>query len=157
MSPNQKECKNAIYRIIAKLEQPKKTNKPSEVQMEIKMDRQNDNNEQIKVKEQYKELFTRQGRLIGHEVKIEFKQNAKVCQQKGSIIPIQLQEAVQEEIERLLKEGHTEKVTEVTEKEFIQLVVITLRRDKSVKIALHARALNTELGKDKYQMPKLST
>ena len=48
-----------------------------------------------------------------------------------------------------------EKVTEVTDKEFIQPIVITVKRDKSVKIALDARALNNELIKDKYQMPNL--
>ena len=45
--------------------------------------------------------------------------------------PLQLQEAVQEEIERLLKEGYIERVT------------------------LEARALNIDLVKDKYQMPNL--
>ena len=83
------------------------------------MDRQHDNNEHIKLKEQYEELFTRQGRLIDHEVKTEFEQNAKVSQQKNRKIPIQLQEAVEEETGRLLKEGHIEKVGEVTDKGFI--------------------------------------
>ena len=69
-------------------------------------------------------------------------------------MPIQLQEAVQE-IERLSIEVYIEKVTEVTDKEFIQPVVITVKRDKIVKIAIDARALNNELNKDKYQMPNL--
>ena len=43
----------------------------------------------------------------------------------------------------------------MTDKQFIQPVVITVKRDKSVKIALDARALNNELIKDKYQMPNL--
>ena len=84
-----------------------------------KMDRQHDNNELIKLKEQYEELFTRQGRLIDHEVRTEFEQIAKVSQQKKRRIPIQLQEAVEEETGRLLKEGHIEKVREVTDKGFI--------------------------------------
>ena len=45
-------------------------------------------------------LITRQGQLNGQKVKIEFKPKAKVTQQKGRRIPIQLQEAVQEEIEQ---------------------------------------------------------
>ena len=79
----------------------------------------------------------------------------KITQQKGRRVPVQLQEVVQEEIERLLEEGHIEKVNEVTDKQFIQPVVITVKKDKSVKIALDARALNNEIVKDKYQMPNL--
>ena len=56
-------------------------------------------------------------------------------------------------MQRLLNKGHIERVTEVTDKEFIQPIVITVKRDKSVKIALDARALNNEIVKDKYQMP----
>ena len=53
------------------------------------------------------------------------------------------------------KEGHNEKVNEVTDKQFFQPVVITVKKDKSVKIALDARALNNEIMKDEDQMPTL--
>ena len=62
---------------------------------------------------------------------------------------------MQKEIERLLNEGHIGRVTEVTDKEFIQPIVITEKRDKSVKMSLDARALSNEIVKDKYQMPNL--
>ena len=101
----------------------------------------------IKLKQQFKDLSEREGKLNKHKVRIEFKQNAKITQQKGRRVPVQLQEAVQNEIER-----HIEKVNEVTYKQFIQPVVITVKKDKSVKIA---RALNNEIVKDKYQMPNL--
>ena len=113
-------------------------------------------NEQTKLKEKFRELFTSKGQPIGQEFKIEFKQEAKITQQKGRRVPIQLQDAVQKEaIEGLLNEGHIERGTEVTDKEFIQRIVITVKRDKSVKMALDARALNNEIVKDKYQMPNL--
>ena len=38
---------------------------------------------------------------------------------------------------------------------FIQPTVITVKKDKSVKIALDGRALNESIAKDKYQMPNL--
>ena len=38
---------------------------------------------------------------------------------------------------------------------FIQPTVNTVEKDKSVKIALDARALNQSIAKDKYQMPNL--
>ena len=62
---------------------------------------------------------------------------------------------MQEETERLLHEGHIERVKEVTDNKFIQQIVITVKRDKCVKIALNARALNKEVVKDKFQMPNL--
>ena len=97
------------------------------------------------MKDQFEGLFGRQGRPIGDEVKTEYKQNAKVGQQKDRRIPMQLQEAVQEEINRLLNEGHIEGVTEVTKKHFIQPVVIKVKRYKCVKSALDARALYDDL------------
>ena len=80
-----------------------------------------------------------------------------VTLQKGRRIPIQLQQAVQEEKEQLSNKGQIERVTEVTDKEFIQPVpvVTTVKRVKSVKIALEARVVINELVKDKYQTPNL--
>ena len=46
------------------------------------------------------------------------------------------------EIIKLLKEGHIEKVDEIQDDVFIQATVITVKKDKPVKIALDARALN---------------
>ena len=153
VSANQNERKRNICKVTSgttksnKMDKPNKTSKPENWN--------NQQNEQTKLKEQYKELFERQGKLNKHKVKLEFKQNAKITQQKGRRVPIQLQEAVHPEIERLLEEGHFEKVNEVTDKQFIQPVVITVKKDQSVKIALDARAMNNEIVKDKYQMPNL--
>ena len=38
---------------------------------------------------------------------------------------------------------------------FIQPTVITVKKEKSAKIALDARALSESVAKDKYQMPNL--
>ena len=76
-------------------------------------------------------------------------------QQKGRKIPIQLQNQVDNEIGMLLKEGHIEKNDNFQDYVFIQPTVITVRKDKFVKIALDARALNQSIAEDKYQMPNL--
>ena len=142
-----------FVKITSGTTKPIKTTKPSET---TKPENWNDKqNEQIKLKQQFEDLFERKGNVNIHKVRIEFKQNAKITQQKGRRVPLQLQEAVQKEIERLLEERHIEKVNEVTDKQFIQPVVITVKKNKSVKIALDARALNNEIVKDKYQMPNL--
>ena len=56
---------------------------------------------------------------------------------------------------RLLKEGHIEKIDDIKDDVFIQPTVITVKKDHSVKIALDGRALNHEIDKDKYQMSNL--
>ena len=55
----------------------------------------------------------------------------------------------------MLKDGHIEKINEIKDDVFIQPTVITVKKDRSVKIALDAGALNQEIEKDKYQMPNL--
>ena len=90
-----------------------------------------------------------------YEIKIDAKSEAKITQQKGRRKPIQLQQQVDKETEKLLKEGHIEKVDKIQDDVFIQPTVITVQKDKSVKIALDARALNQSIAKDKYQMPNL--
>ena len=65
------------------------------------------------------------------------------------------QKAVDEEIGRLLREGHFEKINELKDDVFIQPTVLSVKKDRSVKIALDARALNQAIEKDKYQIPKV--
>ena len=88
--------------------------------------------------------------MNNYKIKINLKPESKVTQQKGRRIPIQLQ---REEIKRLLKEGHIEKIDEIKDDVFIQSTVITVKNDCSVKNALDARALNQAIDKDEYQMP----
>ena len=54
-----------------------------------------------------------------------------------------------------MKKGHIEKVDTIIDDVFIQPVVVTVKKDVSVKIALEARALNESLAKEKYQMYNL--
>ena len=90
-----------------------------------------------------------------YKIEIDTENEANVTQQKGRRIPIQLHEQVDKEIEMLLKRGHIEKVNKIQDNVFIQPTVITVKKDKSVKIALDARALNQSIAKDKHQMPNL--
>ena len=61
---------------------------------------------------EFPKLFERQEKVKNHKVKLKFKADAKLSQQTGRRIPIQLQMAVDEEIDRLLKGGHNEKIIE---------------------------------------------
>ena len=71
VSPNQNEGKRIICRITSGTTKPNKTAKPSKT---INSENWNDQqNEQLKIKQQYKELFERQGKLNKHKVRMEFK------------------------------------------------------------------------------------
>ena len=105
--------------------------------------------------EEFPNLFKRRGRVNNYKIKIETKDGTRVTQQKGRRIPIQLQEQVDKEIQNSLEQGHIQKVNNIKDDVFIQPVVITVKKDRSVKLALDARALNNSIAKDKYQMPNL--
>ena len=58
-------------------------------------------------------------------------------------------------MKRLLKDGHIEREDEIKDVVFIQPTVLTVKKNRSVKTALDATALNKAIAKDKYQMPNL--
>ena len=90
-------------------------------------------------------------------VKINLKEDAKIIQQKARCkpVPIHLQEQVANEIKRLIKNGYLERAREITENCFVSPAVITVKKDKSVKIALDSRTLNEATIKRKAQMPNM--
>ena len=88
-------------------------------------------------------------------VKIQLKEGAHIIQQKGRPIPIDLQDQVALELKRLIKHGYLERATEITQDCFVSLAVITVKKDKTVKIALDSRKLNEVTIKRKAQMPNM--
>ena len=88
-------------------------------------------------------------------MKINLKEDANIIQQKRRPIPIHLQDQVAEEIKRLIKNGYLEKATEIKEGCFVSPAVITVKKDKSIKIALDSRKLNEATIKRKTQMPNM--
>ena len=89
------------------------------------------------------------------EVDIHLKPDAKLIRQKGRLIPIHLQPAVGKEIEKLTKNGHIEKATNIDENCLVNPAVITVKKDKTVKIALDSRKFNEITVKKKAQMPNM--
>ena len=58
------------------------------------------------------------------------------------------------ELKRLIKHGYLERATEITEDCFVSPAVITVKKDKSIKIALDSRKVN-EITIKKDQMPNM--
>ena len=107
------------------------------------------------LKKQFRKLFNENHTVNGLEVEIQLKEGAKSIQQKGRPIPIHLQQSVGKEIEKLKKQGHIEKAKDIGENCFVSPAVITIKKDKSVKIALDSRKLNEITVKRKAQLPNM--
>ena len=93
--------------------------------------------------------------MENHTVNSNFHKNYRVTHQKGRKVPIHLQPKVKIELEKLLNEGHIEKLTNCSDQFFISPIVITVKKDQSMKIALDSKILNKAIHKNKYQMPNI--
>ena len=60
-----------------------------------------------------------------------------------------------QELKRLIKHSYVEQATEITKNCFVSPAVITVKKDKSIKIALDSRKLNEITVKRKAQMPNM--
>ena len=107
------------------------------------------------LKKKFRKLFNENHTVNGIEVKIQLREDAKLIQQKGRPKPVHLQQSVGKEINKLIKQGHIEKANDIDENCFVSPAVITVKKDKSVKIALDSRTLNEITIKRKAQMPNM--
>ena len=58
-------------------------------------------------------------------------------------------------MEKLLKGGHIKRLDKCTSDSFIAPIVITVKKDDCIKLALDAKPINRQLFKNKYQMPNV--
>ena len=84
--------------------------------------------------------------------KIEIKPGCYPTQQKARPIPYHPQQDVKNELDRLIKSGHLERLETTEEDCFVSPVVITVKKNKTVKIALDARKLNESCVKKRPHM-----
>ena len=110
-----------------------------------------------RIAQQFPQLITRFGRSKIHIVKSNFHRHFQPKHQKGRRVPINLQERVNTEIKKLLAEGHIEKLNKCSDQFFISPIVITVKRDQTIKLALDSKTLNKAIHKNKYQMPNIET
>ena len=107
------------------------------------------------VKTTYPALCTRIGRSKNHEVHTKFLHDFKALQQKGRRIPIHIQEKVEQELKSLIDQGHIVKLDSCSDKQFISPIVITVKKDQSIKLAMDSKQINKAIHKNKYQMPNI--
>ena len=76
-------------------------------------------------------------------------------QQKARPIPYHLQDDVKNELDRIIKSGLLQRLETIEEDCFVSPVVIAVKKDKTVKIALDARKLNDSCIKKRPHMPNM--
>ena len=103
----------------------------------------------------FPELITRVGKSLKHSVKCTFHSEFTPTHQNGRRVPINLQPLVNIELKKLLDEKHIIKLNSCSDKNFISPIVITVKRDKTVKLALDSKILNKSIHKNEYQMPNI--
>ena len=103
----------------------------------------------------FNKLFENNHTIKNIEVKIQIKPGCYPIHQKTRPIPYHLQKDVKNELDRLIKSGHLERLETIEEDCFVSPVVITVKKDKTVKIALDARKLNESCVKKRPHMPNM--
>ena len=106
-------------------------------------------------KSTYPGLCTRIGRARNHMVHTTFLQELKALQQTGQSIPIHNQEKLEQEIRSLIDQVHIIKLEKCSDQPFISTIVIKVKKDHSIKLAMDSEQINKLIQKNKYQMPKI--
>ena len=101
------------------------------------------------------DLFKNNHTIKDLTIDFQLKKGAKSIQQKERPVAIHFQNSVQCELETLIEKGHLEKADQTTENCFVSPAIITIKKDKSVKIALDSRNLNESCVKRKATMPDM--
>ena len=102
-------------------------------------------------------LVSRNGRSKSHVAKSKFHKNFQPRHQKGRRIPINLQDKFNTELRKLLAEKHIIKLSSCPNNYFISPIVVTFKKDQTIKLALDSKVLNKAIHKNKYQMPNIDT
>ena len=84
-----------------------------------------------------------------------FKENFTPTQHKGRRVPLHLSERVEQELEKLIEVKQIIRLENCSDEYFITPVVTTVKKDKSIKIALDSKELDDAIHKNKYQMQSI--
>ena len=88
-------------------------------------------------------------------MKTQFIEEFVPIQQKGRRIPIHLQELVEGELNKLIDQKRIIKLDKCSDQQFISPIVITVKKDQTVKLALDSKKIIKFIHKNKYQMPNI--
>ena len=103
----------------------------------------------------FNKLFETNHTIKNTQVKIQTKSGCYPIQQKARPKPCHLQQDVKNGLDRLVNSGHLERLETIEEDCFVSPVVITVKKNKTVKIALGGRKLNEKCVKKRWHMPNM--
>ena len=116
----------------------------------------NENNQsETAIHTKFQKLFETNHTIKNTEVKIQIKPESYPIQQKARPKPYHLQDDIKNELDRLIRSQHLERLETIEKDCFVSPVVITVKKDKPVKIALDARKLNESGIKTRPHMPNM--
>ena len=107
------------------------------------------------VKDNFQHVCIRIGKSKNHMMKTQFNHEFMPLQQKRRLIPMHLQERVERELNKLMDQNHIIKLDKCSHRKFISPVVITVKKNQTVKLAIDSKKLNKFIHKNKYQMPNI--
>ena len=107
------------------------------------------------ISRRFSDLIKRSGRSKNFIINTYFNEPIEPIQVKGKRIPIHLLPKVKLRIDQLLRDGHIEKLSRCSEDCFISSIVITAKRDGSIKLAFNSKLFNKQIFRNRYQMPNL--
>ena len=102
-------------------------------------------------------LVSRIGRSESYVAKSKFHKDFQPRHQKCRRIPINLQDKINTELKKLLAEKHIIKLSSCPDKYFISPIVVTVKKDQTIKLALDSKVLNKAIHKNKNKMPNIDT
>ena len=89
-------------------------------------------------------------------MRTQFLQNITPIQQNDRRIPIHLQERVEANLNELIDQKHIKKLDKLSKKkQFISSIVITVKQERTVKLALDSKKINEIIHKNKHQTQKI--
>ena len=104
----------------------------------------------------YKNLTTRFERFKHQKVKSQFKSNFTPVHQRERRVPLHLEKQVEEELKNLQNNGHITRLEKCSDEFYISPIVITVKKDKSIKIAMDSKTINKAIHKNKNQMHNIN-
>ena len=97
-----------------------------------------------KIFSNFKELFTRDGKIPNDHKVVHFHTPFRPVQAKRRTLPLHLHAGVNEELKRLETEGHMIKLEKCDEDCSISPIVITRKKVGSIELALDSKLLNDQ-------------
>ena len=110
---------------------------------------------QFPIIKKFQHLCTRLGKPKNHIVKSTIKRDIQPYQHKGREVPLHLADKVDKEIRHLLDTKQIIKLDKCSENVFISPIVLTVKHDNSIKIALGSKFHNDAIETNKYQMQSI--